>query len=139
MFSSLFSIFSTLLLGFSYLASAAPVQPVDLIAFAPTITSPSGGEVWLAGSTHNVTWLTNNVPSEAQSYTVDILLGYYENSSENLDNQSPLAIDVPIMSGSAEITLPQDLTFRDDYIIVVMGDSGDASNPFTILPTHSLK
>jgi len=138
MFSSLFSVFSALLLGFSYLAGAAPVQPVEMIAFAPTITSPKGGEVWPTSSQQTVGWATDNVPSEIQDTTVIVLLGYSANDSENLDYKNPLASGVPIMDGTVQITVPQNLTLRTDYIIVLIGDSGDASNPFTILPTPSL-
>lgn len=85
MFSTSFSLFSTLLLGLSYLANAAPVQPVEFLAVAPTITSPTGDSIWPAGSSQDVSWLTDNIPAEAQSYTVTILLGYFANNSENLD------------------------------------------------------
>ncbi|KAF9221618.1 hypothetical protein BS17DRAFT_710923 [Gyrodon lividus] len=122
------------MLGFSYLVSAAPVQPVQLIAFAPTITSPCAGDIWPTSSKQNVTWLTQNVPSEIQNSSIVILLGFSANNSENLDYKHPLASNVPIMDGIVEITVPWNLTLRNDYIVVVIGDSGDASELFTITP-----
>jgi len=85
MFSTLFSVFSTLLLGLSYLVNAAPVQPVELLAVAPTITSPNGDSIWAAGSNQDVCWLTDDIPPEAENYTVTVLLGFFANDSENLD------------------------------------------------------
>ncbi|KIJ62579.1 hypothetical protein HYDPIDRAFT_59824, partial [Hydnomerulius pinastri MD-312] len=102
------------------------------IAFAPTITSPSTGTIWLAGTKQNVTWVTSNVPSSIQDSTLVILLGFFANNSENLDIQHPLANSVPIMQGFAEITVPSNATLKTDYTVVVIGDSGDASKPFTI-------
>jgi hypothetical protein len=85
MFSSLFSVFSALFLGLSSLVSAAPVQPVELLAFAPSITYPCNDTTWVIGGTQHVDWLTDNVPAEAQNYTLTILLGFFGNNSENLD------------------------------------------------------
>lgn len=87
MFSSLFSVFPALFLGLSSLASAAPtsVQPVELLAFAPSITYPCNGTVWVIGDIQHVDWRTDNVPAEAQNYTLTVLLGYLANNSENLD------------------------------------------------------
>ena len=123
MFSSLFSVLPALFLGLSSLVSAAPVQPVQLIAFAPTITYPGTDIVWTTNTTQHVDWLTDNVPAEAQNYTVTILLGYLANNSENLDisksntfrwrvhiltggSEHPLATQIPIMQGTAIVTVP---------------------------------
>lgn len=38
----------------------------------------------------------------------------------------------PLTKGSYEVTLPSDLEERNTYIIVLMGDSGNASEQFTI-------
>lgn len=134
MFSSLFSVFSAILLVLSHYGNAAPLQPVELLAVTPTITSPNTGTVWLAGSSQNVTWLTYNIPAEAQNYTVTILLGYLENDSENLDiceliafrsrrqvltggSDHPLATQVPIMQGIATVEVPASTTYRTNYVV----------------------
>jgi len=131
MFSSLFSVFSALFLGLSSLVSAAPVQPVQFIAFAPTITYPDTSTVWITNTTDHVDWLTSNVPDEAKNYTVTILLGHFANNSENLDVQHPLATQIPIMQGTATVTVPV-VTPGTNYTVVVIGDSGDTSPCFTI-------
>ncbi|KAF8842184.1 hypothetical protein BDN67DRAFT_966178 [Paxillus ammoniavirescens] len=137
MFNLLFSFFSALFLGFSYLVSGAPVQPVELIAFAPTITAPNAGDIWPTNSKQSVCWRTDNVPAQIQNTTVVILLGYSENNSENLDIQHPLASGVPIMDGTVEITVPWNATYRTDYLVALIGDSGDTSDCFTILPNST--
>ncbi|KAH7885661.1 hypothetical protein F5I97DRAFT_1130267 [Phlebopus sp. FC_14] len=135
MFSSLFSVFSTVfVLALSYLASAAPVQPTELIVWNPMITSPQFGDVWVAGCTQNVTWLTDNIPDEKKNATGLLLLGYYANNSENLDIKHPLASGFPIAWGYVQITVPANLTRGDNYTVVLFGDSGNASPAFTIEP-----
>ncbi|KAH7885263.1 hypothetical protein F5I97DRAFT_1928664 [Phlebopus sp. FC_14] len=134
MFGSLFSLFSALLLAVSYLVSAAPVQPVELLVWSPTITSPKLGDVWLTGSTQNVTWLIDDIPDEKKNSTGLLLLGYFANNSENLDIKHPLASGFPIAWGWVDITVPTNLTRRDNYTVVLFGDSGNASPAFTIKP-----
>lgn len=36
-----------------------------------TVTSPNGGESWYAGSYHNITWNSNNIPSVDVSFSAD--------------------------------------------------------------------
>lgn len=43
-----------------------------------------------------------------------------------------LASGFPLNSGSWNVTLPKDLATRSDYIVVVFGNSGNASPKFTI-------
>ncbi|MCX6718055.1 MAG: IPT/TIG domain-containing protein [Candidatus Staskawiczbacteria bacterium] len=45
-----------------------------------TVTSPNGGEQWIQGSTHNITWNTTGLPSSA---TVTIYLENLSNGSMN--------------------------------------------------------
>ncbi|KAG9315758.1 hypothetical protein JVU11DRAFT_3407 [Chiua virens] len=154
MFSSLFSIFSALFVGLAYSVNAAPIQPTELIAFAPNIIAPARGDIWPVGSQQKVAWSTDNIPSEAQNYTVVILLGYFtfvnNTESENLDIAHPLATQVPIMSGMAMVTVPLNATLGPNstvagkyparhhihlfctHLLPVIGDSGDVSPPFTI-------
>lgn len=133
MFTSLFSVFSAFLLGFSYLVNAAPAKPVEFLAFAPSIIQPNTGAVWVAGTKEQVAWKTDNVPPEAQNYTLTVLLGNLTATSENLDisksinfnqrarlltgrSEHPLATYVPIMNGSVVITVPN-TTFGTNYIV----------------------
>lgn len=43
-----------------------------------------------------------------------------------------LAAGFPLNSGSWNVTLPDNLATRSDYIVVVFGNSGNASPKFTI-------
>ncbi|KAG6334255.1 hypothetical protein ID866_4830 [Astraeus odoratus] len=133
MFNTLLSLLSVFLLAFSYMTNAAPVQPVELLVFSPNITSPNGQTVWFTGSKQNVTWETDNIPDEKKNSTGLLLLGHQTNNSENLDIHNPLATQFPISLGYVEITVPQGLENRTDYIVVLFGDSGNACPEFTII------
>ncbi|KAL4069881.1 hypothetical protein V8B97DRAFT_1872028 [Scleroderma yunnanense] len=132
MFNSLLSLFSAFVLAISYLAHAAPVKPEELLAFSPSIFYPTAGVVWPAGSVQNVTWRTDNIPDEVKNSTGLILLGYQTSDSENLDIKRPLASSFPITAGFVQFTVPSDLVYRTNYIVVLFGDSGNASPQFTI-------
>ena len=132
------SLFSALMLAFPYLSTAAPVHPVELLAWSPTILSPDEFTVWSCGSVQSVTWRTDNIPEEKQNSTGLLLLGYEENNSENLDistlifhihvlkslkgnpAEHPLAVNFPLTLGSVSFTVPQNATPRTDAIVVCM-------------------
>ncbi|KAG1748752.1 hypothetical protein EDB19DRAFT_1630045 [Suillus lakei] len=126
----MFSIFSAFLLAF---ATAAPVHPVELLAWSPTILCPTQFTIWPRGSTQTVTWATNNIPEEKLNSTGLLLMGYMENDSENLDIKNPLAVNFPIISGQVSITVPENATVRGNAIVVLFGDSGNASPEFAII------
>lgn len=111
-------------------------RDIDLskrIVYNPNITSPSSSTVWVAGQTVTVTWDTSDLPPEATNYKGLIKLGYLPadgSGGENLKWQ--LADGFPIKDGQTQVTLPADLQGRNDYIVVVFGDSGNASEKFTI-------
>ncbi|KAG8214610.1 hypothetical protein J3R82DRAFT_9682 [Butyriboletus roseoflavus] len=134
MFSPLYSVFSALLLALNLSVTAAPVK---FLAFAPTIITPNSSTVWTSGNSGSVSWVTNDVPTEAQNYTLTILLGRLNNGSENLDITNPLATRVPIMQGSVTVPVPANLTYATDYVVAVIGDSGDISSCFTIVPASN--
>ncbi|OAX38766.1 hypothetical protein K503DRAFT_800197 [Rhizopogon vinicolor AM-OR11-026] len=128
----MFSLVSALMLALSYVAIAAPLAPVELLAWSPTITCPAAGARWGRGSVQIVSWKTDNIPEEKQNSTGILMLGYLENKSENLDIKNPLAFDFPISSGSVSFTVPQNTSARSNAIVVLIGDSGNASPQFTI-------
>lgn len=132
MFSTvtMFSILSAFLLAF---ATAAPIHPVELLAWSPTILCPTHFTMWPRGSTQTVTWATDNIPEEKLNSTGLLLLGYMENNSENLDIKHPLAVDFPIINGEVTITVPENATVRGNAIVVLFGDSGNASPEFAII------
>ncbi|TBU29935.1 hypothetical protein BD311DRAFT_796293 [Dichomitus squalens] len=113
-------------------ASAVALRAADDV-FSPSVTSPTAGEVWTVGSVQTVTWDTSNIPAANQNQTGLILLGSVEDGStdEHLDIENPLASNFPIRGGAVNVTVPQVAT-RDDYVVVLFGDSGNASPKFTI-------
>ncbi|KIL62000.1 hypothetical protein M378DRAFT_13092 [Amanita muscaria Koide BX008] len=123
-----------LVLGFC--AIAAPLVGLqernELIVWRPSITGPTQDVVWPAGSTQKVTWNTADMPPEKQGSSGLILLGHAGNNSENLDIYHPLAHDFPISQGWVDVTILSDTAPRDDYFVVLFGDSGNTSPSFSI-------
>ncbi|EJF63332.1 hypothetical protein DICSQDRAFT_55831 [Dichomitus squalens LYAD-421 SS1] len=113
-------------------ASAVALRAANDV-FSPPVTSPTAGEVWTVGSVQTVTWDTSSIPAANQNQTGLILLGFVEDGStdEHLDIENPLASNFPIRDGAVNVTVPQVAT-RDDYIVVLFGDSGNSSPKFTI-------
>ncbi|TFK93080.1 hypothetical protein K466DRAFT_594675 [Polyporus arcularius HHB13444] len=113
-------------------ASAAAVRAADEV-FSPTITAPHAGDQWTVGSIQTITWDTSSIPSANQNQSGLILLGYVEDGQidEHLDIEHPLASNFPITAGAANVTVPK-VSTRDDYVVVLFGDSGNTSPKFTI-------
>ncbi|KIK44355.1 hypothetical protein CY34DRAFT_66699, partial [Suillus luteus UH-Slu-Lm8-n1] len=97
----------------------------------PPITSPTAGTLWHVGEKQLVTWNTDNLPANMTNPVGMLVLGYDYNNSENLMLNSPLATNINYTLGQVLITVPNVET-REDYIVVLFGDSGNASPMFTI-------
>ncbi|KAI5989053.1 hypothetical protein EDD15DRAFT_2389134 [Pisolithus albus] len=124
--------FTTLALSLFSLVSCvltAPLPARDVVA--PPITSPTASTVWNVGTTQTVTWSTANLPTNITNPEGMLVLGYVANDSENLMLQSPLATNLSYSAGQAQITVPSVPT-GNNYIVVLFGDSGNASPQFTI-------
>ncbi len=105
-----------------------------------TITSPASGDSWAAGSTHPVTWTTENIEQTPNSSMVVRLFksGIYAGAGARSTND-----------GTESVNLPATLVPGDDYTFellcyqptcLVPGAVGkkQASSPFTIVaPTTS--
>ncbi|KAF8843219.1 hypothetical protein BDN67DRAFT_964584 [Paxillus ammoniavirescens] len=116
----------TSLVSFVY---AVPLALRDVVD--PPITSPTAATVWHVGDTQTVTWSTAGLPSNPSNPNGMLVLGYMANNSENLMLNSPLATNLSYAAGQAEITVPNVPT-GSNYIVVLFGDSGNASPEFTI-------
>lgn len=119
--------------SYSHMMFGRDVELSKRIVYNPHITSPTASTVWHAGKHYTITWDTSDIPSEAVNYKGTIKLGYLPadgTGGENLHWQ--LADGFPIANGQVRVKLPADLQTRHDYIVVVMGDSGNASEKFTI-------
>ncbi|KAL5482531.1 hypothetical protein ACEPAI_9125 [Sanghuangporus weigelae] len=106
-------------------------SPVVNIVYNPMITYPTAGVVWTVGERKTITWKTDEIPEELRNSTGTILLGYNEDNSENLDIAHPLATGFNLTDGQVNVTVPVK-SARSDYIVVLFGDSGNASPEFTI-------
>ncbi|KAH9977584.1 hypothetical protein BJV74DRAFT_901563 [Russula compacta] len=107
---------------------------VKRIVIDPHITSPDAATVWTPGNDELVTWDTSTVPPTGD-YNGTLLLGYQTDNSENLDLEHPLAVGFSLRDGSVRVTCPV-VSPANNYIVVLMGDSGNASPQFTISGTN---
>ncbi|THH34152.1 hypothetical protein EUX98_g171 [Antrodiella citrinella] len=110
---------------------AGPVARAQLDVYNPEITSPVSAQVWAVGTTQLVSWDLSSIPSSQYDKPGMLLLGYLENNSENLDVRHPLATGFDIGAGNVTITVPA-VVGRDDYVVALLGDSGNISPEFTI-------
>ncbi|KAF8842183.1 hypothetical protein BDN67DRAFT_899879 [Paxillus ammoniavirescens] len=96
------------------------------------ITDPNARTVWKAGERATVVWDIRGIPVNTTSKG-KIELGYFKgkSSNEHLDIEHPLAEGFSILQGRIDVTVPQVKPGRD-YIVVLMGDSGNHSPVFTI-------
>lgn len=116
-------------------ASAVPQAKVPLEArtvYLPKITYPNASTVWAAGSHVHVSWNLTDLPSAALKGTGLIKLGHLDPASEGEHLAQTLAKNFPLRKGNVTFTLPKHLASRDDYIVVLFGDSGNTSPKFTI-------
>ena len=88
---------------------------------AVTLTSPDGGEVWLTGSTHAITWTNNLNPKPAAKlrlrYTKDLGVTWKTIVTR------PLEQVLPALSGSYNWTVPVGATSKRCKVKVILLDS----------------
>ncbi|KDQ62596.1 hypothetical protein JAAARDRAFT_189894 [Jaapia argillacea MUCL 33604] len=110
---------------------AAPLRSRDI--WDPPVTSPSAATIWNVGETQTITWDTSTKPSLVTSYVGQAVLGYLQDGDpgEHLMLDPPLASGFNLTDGKVQITVPN-VPPRSTYIVVLMGDSGNASPQFTI-------
>ncbi|KAG6377238.1 hypothetical protein JVT61DRAFT_1292 [Boletus reticuloceps] len=116
----------------SLLSSVLTLPLVRRDVVDPPITSPTASTIWHVGQTQTVTWNSTGLPVNQTNPIGMLVLGYLFNNSEHLMLNSPLATNLNYSVGQAQITVPNVPT-RSDYIIVLFGDSGNASPEFTII------
>ncbi|TFK69536.1 hypothetical protein BDN72DRAFT_840260 [Pluteus cervinus] len=116
--------------------NAIPLNARDVVS--PPITVPNAQTIWAVGTQQTVTWDTSNIPPDSQLTQPNgkIVLGWLSDDSENLQIDTPLAQGFPLRAGSAQITIPN-VPPRNNYIVVLFGDSGNASPEFTIVAAGS--
>ena len=103
-----------------------------------TVTSPNGGETWAVGSTHNITWTTQGLPS---SDTVNIMLLSYDQNSKNPSGEmlngninTPKNAFTSANSDSYSWTIPSTIPTGNNYKIGVNANSTGSvnSNGYTV-------
>ncbi|KAJ3926537.1 MAG: hypothetical protein NXY57DRAFT_716296 [Lentinula lateritia] len=121
-----FSAFCFLIISFGSLTASAPLAARDV--YIPHITAPTASTVWRCGQTVNVTWDSSNRPKDVTNPEGMVLL-----RKEGLeDAQHPLASGFNVVDfHSISFKIPR-VPRRDDYQIVLFGDSGNFSPKFTI-------
>ncbi|EJC97856.1 uncharacterized protein FOMMEDRAFT_97946 [Fomitiporia mediterranea MF3/22] len=101
----------------------------------PPVLAPNASTVWTVGDTQTVVWCVNTsgLPEQITNRQGTVLLGFLNDTSgdEHLMIDSPLASGFDITSGSVDVVVP-DVEPRTDYIIALLGDSGNISPKFTI-------
>ncbi|KAF4570054.1 hypothetical protein EYR40_009040 [Pleurotus pulmonarius] len=104
------------------------------IVWDPEITLPNRQTLWTRNTTVTVSWKTDNIPEGAHNQKGKVVLGWrnQKGGSEHLNIEHPLATGFYLRDGYIKITVPQ-VSPRDDYIIVLFGDSGNASPNFSIV------
>ncbi|KAF5382661.1 hypothetical protein D9615_003034 [Tricholomella constricta] len=127
--------FALTILCVSFLVSLVHASPLYMRdVFSPHITSPDENTVWPVGTKQTVTWETKDIPPDSQLTNPNgkVVLGHLgPTGGLNLQLESPLAQNFKLRVGQIEITVPS-VPPRDDYIIVLFGDSGNASPAFAI-------
>ncbi|PPQ79853.1 hypothetical protein CVT24_003497 [Panaeolus cyanescens] len=114
-----------------------PIPPPPVMisrdVITPKIIQPDASAVWSVGSVQVVSWDTSDLPpdSEITNPIGKVVLGYDENGSLNLDFDNPLVQGFNLRDGNVTLTVP-DVVPRDDYLIVLYGNSGNTSPTFTI-------
>lgn len=107
------------------------LSPRDV--FVPPIESPTEGDIWLIASEQTVTWSIDDIPEHVTNPTGKLVLGKLNGDQEHLYTDIALAEGFPITDKNVTIIVPK-VDPADNYIVVLFGDSGNRSPPFTI--TH---
>jgi len=79
------------------------------------ITSPNGGEEWLAGSTHNITWSSDNI----DNYKIGIHIREANAVSQDGQNFDPVLMINLDNDGNEKWNIPDDFP-NSDYLIEIV-------------------
>ncbi|OHA46951.1 MAG: hypothetical protein A2541_01655 [Candidatus Taylorbacteria bacterium RIFOXYD2_FULL_36_9] len=84
-----------------------------------TITSPNGGETWVQGSTHNITWTSANIASANQ---VNVYVAITDYSPLSNFSTMMIADNIPITRGQYSWAMPSTYRLGSMYKISVYTD-----------------
>ncbi|KAH9933250.1 uncharacterized protein BXZ73DRAFT_21330, partial [Epithele typhae] len=122
-------------LAVSVFATPLTITPRDVVA--PPIIVPTAQTMWTVGEKETVTWDTSVLEGVTPSNpNGTLLLGTFVDGQEHLMGESPLATDFSLFDGNVTLTVPS-VAPGKDYIVCLIGDSGNISPAFTILGAGS--
>ncbi|KIY71196.1 hypothetical protein CYLTODRAFT_328311, partial [Cylindrobasidium torrendii FP15055 ss-10] len=98
---------------------------------SPRITYPIAGSTWISGEMTTVTWDTTDAPVNITNPNGRVVLGQKTTGDDSEHLGEVLAENFSILDGNISFTIPN-VPESDDYIIVLFGDSGNASPKFNI-------
>ncbi|KAF8630011.1 hypothetical protein AX15_003160 [Amanita polypyramis BW_CC] len=129
MFSLINFLFLSLLVSAPVLS--VPLKERDVVA--PPVTAPNATSTWSVGSVQTVVWDTSMLPpdNEITNKIGQVVLGHLGGGGLNLMLDNPLASGFKITQGSINVVVPN-VPPRNDYIVVLFGDSGNTSPAFAI-------
>ncbi|OSC96446.1 hypothetical protein PYCCODRAFT_1421010 [Trametes coccinea BRFM310] len=112
---------------------AAPVLPRDV--WSPRIIQPDADTVWTVGSMVKIVWDVSDPPHDVTNYEGKAVLGFLadgDDNNEHLQFEHPLAEGFNLTAGHVKVRVP-DVDPRNEYIVVLFGDSGNRSPKFNIV------
>lgn len=74
-----------------------------------TVTSPNGGESWVAGTSQNITWSSSNLSNVKVEYSTDNGSNYTTISASTAASAGSLAWSVPVLSSSQALVRISDV------------------------------
>ncbi|KAF9064591.1 hypothetical protein BDP27DRAFT_1333308 [Rhodocollybia butyracea] len=126
--------FSTFVIP-SLLFSLARASPMLLsrTVFDPPVTSPNSSTVWTVGETVTATWDTSSLPpaNEIPNTFGELTLGFDPAGTDSENPILSLASGFLLSAGNVSFVVPSVET-RNDYLVILFGDSGNTSPTFTI-------
>ncbi|KAH8083297.1 hypothetical protein BXZ70DRAFT_577980 [Cristinia sonorae] len=122
------------------------IQTVGCGVVSPPITFPKGNETFHESQTISVRWNASVVPANCTPYSGILSLGYNYGARNPLNNSrthrappseggSVLVPSVDLRAGAQNITFPDNLTTRDDYVLVLFGDALNVTPFFRVIGT----
>ncbi|KAJ3733333.1 hypothetical protein DFJ43DRAFT_226790 [Lentinula guzmanii] len=123
---SLFGALCFLIVSLATLAASAPVALRDV--YNPHITAPDSTTVWKCGQYESVTWDNSNLPEEVTNSEGMVVLRKF--GMEDIEH--PLASGFSVVKSNSIVFEVPNVPTRNDYEIVLFGDSGNLSPAFTI-------
>ncbi|KAJ7097172.1 hypothetical protein B0H15DRAFT_825052 [Mycena belliarum] len=126
MFPSAFSSILVLMSAASLALGMPLVALQTRDVFVPPVLEPTAGTVWVVGQPELVSWDTSSAPVNITNKVGRIML-----RKGGLTTSVTLADNFDILIGQITVTVPS-VEDGDDYEVVLFGDSGNFSPPFTI-------